>query len=68
MPVAIIRTERELSINDLLSGESAIDLFIKSKLQDTLSEKDEEKKYEIKINPEDNYIIDELDTYAILLH
>lgn len=67
MPVAIVQTEKELSIDDLLSGENAIDLFIKSKLQESLFVEEEGKKYGIKINPEDTYIINELDTYAIIL-
>ncbi len=32
LPLAILRMEKELSIDDILSGEGAIDLFIKSKL------------------------------------
>ncbi len=63
IPIGILRVEKELSINDILSGESAIDLFIKSKLEDAMAE-EEEKKFNITINPSDDYIITELDDFV----
>jgi len=68
LPLALLRVEKELSVNDILSGEGAIDLFIKSKLQEALSsDTGEEKKYVINFNPSDDYIISELDNYVFLL-
>ncbi|MEJ5285307.1 MAG: potassium channel family protein [Brevinematia bacterium] len=67
MPVAILRVEKELSINDILSGEGAIDLFIKSKLKEAMTDSGEEKKYDITINPPDDYTITELDNYIFIV-
>ncbi|MGC8765650.1 MAG: potassium channel family protein [Brevinematia bacterium] len=67
LPLAILRLEKELSINDILSGEGAIDLFIKSKLEEAMTQTDGKKKLLININPPDEYQINELDNYIFLL-
>ncbi|MCX7820272.1 MAG: ion channel [Brevinematales bacterium] len=67
LPIAILRVEKELSINDILSGEGAIDLFIKSKLKEAMTDDGEEKKFDIKINPPDDYTITELDNYIFIV-
>ncbi|URA09360.1 potassium channel family protein [Thermospira aquatica] len=64
MVVGIYRTEKELSIEDMLSGNDAIDEFIRSKLR---GEETEETKYHVNINPPDDYILSSEDTYAFVI-
>ncbi len=62
--VGLYRTEKELSIEDMLSGNDAIDEFIRSKLR---GEDTEETKYHVNINPPDDYILSSEDTYAFVI-
>ncbi|MFN3659664.1 MAG: potassium channel family protein [Brevinematales bacterium] len=63
--VGLYRAEKELSIEDMLSGNDAIDEFIRSKLAGEKGE--EELKYHVKINPPDDYVISPDDTYAFVI-
>ncbi|MFN4216120.1 MAG: potassium channel family protein [Brevinematales bacterium] len=63
--VGLYRAEKELSIEDMLSGNDAIDEFIRSKLAGEKGE--EELKYHVKINPPDEYVISPDDTYAFVI-
>ncbi|QJR22265.1 hypothetical protein BREVNS_1515 [Brevinematales bacterium NS] len=63
--VGLYRAEKELSIEDMLSGNDAIDEFIRSKLAGETGEED--LKYHVKINPPDEYIISPDDAYAFVI-
>lgn len=70
LPVGLLATERELTINDLLSDDSSIDSFIRAKFKEAQSGdfEDEESSYKVKINPNDNYEINEDDTAAFVIY
>jgi len=65
MVVGLYRAEKELSIEDMLSGNDAIDEFIRSKLSGETGE--EGVKHHVKINPPDDYILSPEDTYAFVI-
>ncbi len=69
MAVALLTTEKELTIDDLLSSNSSIDAFIRAKFKEAeegfFGEGERESK--IKINPEDAYVIQEDDTFAFVI-
>jgi len=64
--VGLYRTEKELSITDMLQGNDAIDEFIRSKL--LASEvSGEGVQQHVKINPSDDYILSANDTHAFVI-
>lgn len=70
MAVALLVTEKELTIDDLLSSDSSIDAFIRAKFneaeQGMFDEGDTDNL--VKINPQDDYIITEDDTFAFVIY
>lgn len=70
MVIALITSKKDLTIDDLLGSNSAIDNFIRQKFQEAeedFSEDDAGKK-KIRLNPGDEEKIDENDTEAIILY
>ncbi len=70
LPVGLLTTERELTINDLLSDDSSIDSFIRAKFKEAQSGdfEDDESSYKVKINPKDDYLLNEDDTAAFVIY
>jgi len=70
MVVALMTTERELTIDDLLTSDNAIDAFIRAKFKEAEQGyfESEEEKYKIKINPDDTYVITEEDSLAFVIY
>lgn len=69
MVIALLATEKELTIDDLLSSNSSIDAFIRAKFSEVENEFDDgEEKHKVKINPEDSYIIREEDNIAFVIY
>ncbi len=71
IPVALVTAKKDLTIDDLLSSDSAIDSFIRQKFkeaEENFSEDDGTGKKNIKINPDDEYIIDENDTQVFIIY
>ncbi len=71
MPVALLTTKKDLTIDDLLSSNSAIDSFIRAKFKEAeedFSDDDTSAQKDIRINPSDDYIIDENDTQAFIIY
>lgn len=66
MAVALLTTEKELTIDDLLSSNSSIDAFIRAKFKEA-EEGLGEKESKVKINPEDGYVIQDDDTFAFVI-
>jgi voltage-gated potassium channel len=70
MVVALLTTERELTIDDLLTSDNAIDAFIRAKFQEAEQGyfEGEEEKYKVKINPDDSYVLSEEDSLAFVIY
>lgn len=70
MAVGLLATAKELTIDDLLSSNSSIDAFIRAKFQEAeegfFDEGERESK--VKINPMDDYLIQDDDTFAFVIH
>ncbi|NUV00369.1 hypothetical protein XO12_09805 [Marinitoga sp. 1154] len=70
LAIGLVSMKKEFTINDFLSSDSSIDNFIRQKFEEAEEDFfDEEKKndYDLKLNPEDTYIIFENDTYAFII-
>ncbi|KLO22585.1 hypothetical protein X275_05895 [Marinitoga sp. 1197] len=68
--IGLVSMKKEFTINDFLSSDSSIDNFIRQKFEEAEEDFfDEEKKndYDLKLNPDDSYIISENDTYAFII-
>ncbi|NPV01584.1 MAG: hypothetical protein HPY53_09415 [Brevinematales bacterium] len=70
MVVALLATERELTIDDLLTSDNAIDAFIRAKFKEAEQGyfENEEEKYKVKINPDDSYVLSEEDSLAFVIY
>lgn len=69
MTVALLVTEKELTIDDLLSSDSSIDAFIRAKFKEAETGMFDEDETDtmVKINPPDDYVIGEDDTFAFVI-
>jgi len=68
MIVGIVSERRKIAIEDILTGDEAIDDFLKKKLGE--AEMDlfgEEKEYNVNFNPPDEYVISENDTMMVFM-
>ncbi len=68
MIVGIVSERRKIAIEDILTGDEAIDDFLKKKLGE--AEMDlfgEEKEYNVNFNPPDEYVISENDTMVVFM-
>ena len=68
MIVGIVSERRKIAIEDILTGDEAIDDFLKKKLGE--AEMDlfgEEKEYNVNLNPPDEYVISENDTMIVFM-
>ncbi|MCD6462640.1 MAG: NAD-binding protein [Thermotogae bacterium] len=68
MIVGIVSERRKIAIEDILTGDEAIDDFLKKKLGE--AEMDlfgEEKEYNVNLNPPDEYVISENDTMVVFM-
>jgi voltage-gated potassium channel len=69
MVVGLLATEKELTIDDLLSSDNAIDAFIRAKFSEVADEFEKsEEKHNVKINPDDGYVIREEDSFAFVIY
>ncbi len=68
MVVGIITEKKKVAIEDILTGDKAIDEFLKKKLEEAdMDLFGEEKEYSIALNPKDDYVIDEKDTMIVYM-
>jgi voltage-gated potassium channel len=68
--LGVVSMRKEFTINDFLSSDNSIDNFIRQKFEEAEEDFfDEEKKeeYDLKLNPDDDYIITENDSYVFVL-
>ncbi len=68
MVVGVVSEKRRVAIEDILTGDKAIDEFLKKKLEEAeIDLFGEEKEYTVHLNPDDEYIIGENDTLFVYM-
>ncbi|BAT72004.1 ion transporter [Thermosulfidibacter takaii ABI70S6] len=67
LPIAIVYSEENIPLDQLLTQDEAIDEIIKSALSELPIDDTKEQTYHVRINPSDDYIINEKDKFAIVV-
>ena len=66
-PIAVVSVKESLKTEDLLTNDEAIDSIIMSVLSEIDLDSEKERRYDVIVNPEDDYMVKSKDIYAIVV-